>query len=334
MKNGTKKKVENLYRLMEKLAGGEEAYPQNTRLQAELEVDERTLRRYLEDIHRLYGHIVVTEKKSTERGGRRVTIYRVADREKDVSEIFRFFVENEEDLGWLLQLVHENDPRLLREGGATLHAQMEDILKKDESIFQFVGSPFENLENPTLKNHFKHLRTAVKNREYRDIYYNKESPQRLRDVKCLKLFHMNDNWYLAAEMPDGRFRFLRLAFIEKIGYSKGKSSYRYETLEKYAPFFKHVQNAMTIPELSQKATLQASANVAVYFREGMKPFFPSQTFVEEKGDGSVVFTVDYTQPMEILPFIKHWLPDIEILRPDDLKKRLKEDLQSALERLD
>ena len=50
-KTSTRKKIDNLLVLMEKLAKGEELYPQNVRIQKELEVDERTLRRYLEDIH-------------------------------------------------------------------------------------------------------------------------------------------------------------------------------------------------------------------------------------------------------------------------------------------
>ncbi len=328
-KTSTRKKIDNLLVLMEKLAKGEELYPQNVRIQKELEVDERTLRRYLEDIHSKYAHVVVTEKKKMERDGRRVTVYRAVDRRKDVSEIFRFFIESGDELGWLLQLIHENDPTLLKEHSREAERDLTRILKEEEGIFQFVGSPFENLEEGHLKEVFKNLRQAVKLREYRTIEFHRREPETLEDVKCLKLMHMNDNWYIAIETPEGKLRLLRLAFIEKVRYSK-KSNYQPKALEKHADFFAKVQNAMTLDEPFMTARLSASAEVAVYFDEGMKPFFPTQKFVRKHDDGSVEFTVQYTQPLEILPFVKLWLPDIRILEPRSLDEELKKSLENYL----
>ncbi len=328
-KTSIQKKLDNLLVLMEKLARGEELYPQNTRILQELEVDERTLRRYLEDIHTKYSNVVVTEKKRMERGGRRVTVYRVADKEKDVSEIFRFFIESAEDLGWLLQLIHENDPSLLKGYSKEAQKSMERILKEEEEVFQFVGSPFENLEEGRLKEIFKNLRRAVKLHEYRTIEYRRKEPETLEDLKCLKLMHMNDNWYLAAETKEGRLRLLRLAFIQKVKYSK-KSNYRPRVLEKYAGFFTKVQNAMTLDKPFHTARLLASPEVAIYFDEGMKPFFPTQEFNRKNEDGSIEFTVQYTQPMEILPFVKHWLPDLRILEPESLAEKLEGSLKEYL----
>jgi hypothetical protein len=58
----------------------------------------------------------------------------------------------------------------------------------------------------------------------------------------------------------------------------------------------------------------------------MKKFMSSQKFFE-KVDDEVVFTLEYTQELEILPFIKRWLPDLIILEPKELKDRLDEDLR-------
>lgn len=64
----------------------------------------------------------------------------------------------------------------------------------------------------------------------------------------------------------------------------------------------------------------------------MKPFFSSQAFIRENENG-VEFTLSYTQPMEVLPFIKRWLPGIKILEfnEGELEEILKRDLQAALE---
>jgi len=57
-------KIYRIFELMKRLAKGEELYAQNEELLNELEVDERTLRRYLKDIHGLYDYIVITQKKA------------------------------------------------------------------------------------------------------------------------------------------------------------------------------------------------------------------------------------------------------------------------------
>ena len=45
----------------------------------------------------------------------------------------------------------------------------------------------------------------------------------------------------------------------------------------------------------------------------------------------IIFTVDYMRPMEVLPFIKQWLPDLRILEPDSLRKRMETQLTEFLE---
>ena len=63
----------------------------------------------------------------------------------------------------------------------------------------------------------------------------------------------------------------------------------------------------------------------------MKKFFPSQKFISEDENG-VIFSINYTQSLEILPFIKRWLPSMEILEPQELKDELKKDLEKALKK--
>jgi len=65
----------------------------------------------------------------------------------------------------------------------------------------------------------------------------------------------------------------------------------------------------------------------------MKKFLSSQKFIEEKEDGSVIFTLEYTQSLEILPFIQRWLPDLIILSPQDLKEEYLEKLTQTINNL-
>ena len=135
---------------------------------------------------------------------------------------------------------------------------------------------------------------------------------------------------MAIEDANGNFRLLRVAFI--VSLSKSSKNYQKNVIEKYKTHFDKIQNAMSLPsEVSQKALLKASPKVAIYFRKGMKLFFPTQKFKKKLDDGSVTFGINFTQDMEILPFIKKWLPDIEVLEPIDLRQTFKEQLKIALD---
>ncbi len=335
MATAIEKKVHIMFALMERLAQGEELYAQNEVLQEHYfnkqnEAAERSLRRYLQEIHECYSHIVVTQKVCQERLGRSVTVYRVLDKRKDVATVLRYFMEHSSDLSWLLQLVHENDPTVMESLNNT--SDLQKSLKADASVFLFKTNPFETLENPKLQHCFNQLKTAVKHREYRNItYYYDFQEELLCNMKCLKLVYMSNNWYLAVENEAADLRLLRLSFIQSVAYAATKNSYQKQVLEKYRTFFKTLQNPMTLNSTFQTAQLRASPNVARYFTEHMKPFFPSQKFTCKNQDGSIDFTVNFTQPMEILPFVKQWQPDITVMSPQHLREALHADLKKALE---
>jgi predicted DNA-binding transcriptional regulator YafY len=83
-----------------------------------------------------------------------------------------------------------------------------------------------------------------------------------------------------------------------------------------------MQNGFTLYKNRNKkriATIKATPIVSKYFDEGMKKFLSSQQFVKKEEDGSVIFTLEYTQSLEVLPFIQRWLPDLIIVEPKELK---------------
>lgn len=317
---------------MGRLAQGEELYVKHEEILDELGVDERTLSRYLKDIHEIYGNIILTEKKKKEFTDRKVTVYRVADRQKDVSKVLKFFIENSNDLGWVLQMINENDPSFLKELDESDRNNIERTIKEDEGIFVFKSAPFEDLENPKQKKIFGELKKAVKNHEYRTIIFHNPKREELKDLKCLRLVYMNNNWYLATENEERDFRFLRLSFMEELKYaSAGKITFQPSKAAHLSEDFDKIQNAMTlVGKPFNKAELKVTQEVAVYFKEGMKPFFPSQKYIKTEEDGSIIFSVEYTQPLEILPFIKYWQPDMTIVSPNELKERLISDLNESL----
>lgn len=329
--SGVDNKVLHIYRLLDKLYQGEELYAQKQSILDELDVSSRTLSRYIDTVQRLFGTIIVLEKKQVLHAGKKTTILRAPNPTKDASKVIRFFMETQSDLSWILSLANKNDPTLLNDISTDeLKGAIESTIEADKDVFLFRSNPLENFQDSRVSHHFNTLKKAVKNRDYRTITYHYNDTEVLEDAKCLKLIFSENNWYLAIETKEEEFRLLRVSFIQSIGYGS-KNTYQPHVLTKYRHYFETMQNPFTLHSSTlQTAILKASPKVAKYFQSHMKTFFLSQRHESTEADGSIVFSVSYTQPMEVLPFIKKWLPDIVILEPQSLITYYKEDLESAL----
>ena len=279
----------------------------------------RNFRRYLDEVEKSYPHIIKMKKHGSD-------CYCM----ESVSDIFYSFLNHSEEISWLLQLIYESDKNLLNELAQESQERLEKISKSERDIFLFQGLPLDELKEPRRKDIFNMLKLAIKNNEYRDIHYHYNSPQILKNAQCLKLLFMDSNWYIAIHSQERTFLLLRVAFISHVEYSK-KETYQESQLSKYSDYFKTMQNPMTLYGVEKKkARLLASPKVAKYFKPYMKKYLNSQTFIEEREDGSVEFSLEYTQALEIFPFIKRWIPQISILSPNSLQEVLIKDLEEYL----
>lgn len=164
----------------------------------------------------------------------------------------------------------------------------------------------------------------------RKLSYEYKNSELLEELKCLKLIYTQNNWYLAVETNEVKFRLLRLRFIKEICYAK-KSNFQKSVLDKYSSYFSRFENAMSLfTQEPQVAHLKVAPFIAIYFQEGMKPFFKSQKHIKTYEDGSIEFSVNFTQPLEILPFVKQWLPGMQIISPESLRQTLIDELHSAI----
>lgn len=329
-------KLFDLLQLMDYMLKGRELYALDEHLQDELGVSYETLLRYLKEIKENYGDVIVCDKQNRIIGGRQVTIYRTIDPAKDLADILNFFINNDaQGMGYLMTLVHDSKPSAFKKLEEDQKRALESQAKKDRDVVLFRTNPLENLMDDTIDKNLHDLKRAVKNHEYKTIHYTyNQKSEILEDYKCLKLIFMKNNWYVATENEERKFRLLRVAFIDKIGYSKQKISYQKSVLDRYDDFFATMQNPMSLPfEPKKTAILKAHGRIAVYFKESMKKFMESQTFIREE-DAAVVFSVDYTQSLEVLPFIKEWLPDMEILEPKELRDMLIDELNSYINKAD
>ena len=279
----------------------------------------KTLERYLQDLKKLYSFAIDIDKEGKKNVWKFIKI-------SDVLE--RFIANNSYDLNNLFDLAKEFNPEIFKE----LERGTLKRLATNESVFVFKNYIMEELNSPKTKEIFKDLKLAVTNREYRDIYYEYDGNILYEDVKPLKLVFMNNNWYIAIITKERKFQFLRLSFIQEVKkrYSQG----RFQSIEikQYIDFIANAQNAMSLFGVEKKrALIKANPNIAKYFKDGMKKQLPSQRYIKELEDGAILFSVEYTQELEILPFIQKWLPDLTIVAPQELQNALKRKLKKALE---
>ncbi len=313
----TQKKTTAIFKLMERFLTQKEISSYDEALLGEFGCDKKTLERYLNDIESNYAHIV-TIKKSRKKFWKLLR----------VSDIFEEFISNSYDLTNLFDLAQSFDPEIFKE---LEKGTLSKIATCNEQVFLFKNSIMEELKSQRVQEIFKSLKVAIRNHEYRNIVYRYDEVMVHKNVKCIKLMFVGNNWYLMAVEESGELLFRRLSFIERVEYAK-KISYNPKEVECYLNFLKTVQNPMTRYGVEARvATIKATPKVAKYFEEGMKPLLSSQKFVKKCDDGSILFTLEYTQELEVLPSIQRWLPDLIIVEPLELKEAYHKKLKMALE---
>lgn len=240
--------------------------------------------------------------------------YKLIDNFDIFIEVFKK-IEKIEELEELLYISQKSNPELFK--------KLDYNLNNDD-IFMFRGAIFESVENKKI---FNNLKSAIKYSEYRIIKFRDENE---KEIKPIKLVFIDNNWYLAYVEND-ILKLGRISFIENLKYSD-KNSFQKLSIKKHLNKLSKIQNSMTLfDKPTQIAKIKATPNVSKYFKKGMKKFLSSQQFIEELEDGSVIFSIEYTQPIEILPFIQKWLPDLIILSPDELKKEYLEKLTQTIQ---
>ena len=238
-------------------------------------------------------------------------------------DVFKTSFDNSTDIGWFLHMAHDGDPELF--------AGLEELTRKDRDMYLFRNTPFEDTNTIESSQNFQRLKRNIEAREYTKIKYLYDDTE-YDNLKPIKLVFVDNNWYIATVDSENILRFGRISFIERVDYGSKTAQFQPTSVAKQREFLtSRLQNSMTLFDREpQIATIKATSAIARYFKPNMKKFLSSQKFVEELDDGSVIFTVQYTQELEILPFVQKWLPDLIILEPRELREAYIEKLQSGI----
>ncbi len=169
---------------------------------------------------------------------------------------------------------------------------------------------------------FKSVTLAIQEKRkvkfhYKQKAYNEVSPYRL----------VNDRgwWYLAA-VHNGSLKSFKVLNIAKVCVSNHQFALRPE-------IEKQVTDGclMWVTDSPIEIVLRIDSTIAGHFRKA--DILPSQQLLKDLDDGSLLVTSSITDQKQIIPILKYWLPDIEILSPAELKQSLLYELQFSIDQL-
>lgn len=86
-----------------------------------------------------------------------------------------------------------------------------------------------------------------------------------------------------------------------------------------------------LAEKPVEVVLKIDSAIASHFTDA--PLLPEQQLLKVLDDGSLLVTSSIKDKKQIIPILKYWLPDIEILSPTELKQSLVYELQFSIDQL-
>lgn len=214
--------------------------------------------------------------------------------------------------------IDESDKRIL-----------ESEIKKSKDCYEFISKPFESKKGD--EELLKDLENAIHNKRYVKITYKTAIGEDIYLLKPYKIVFMNENFYLATENPDERYKFtmLRLAQIKSVELQKEQFHYNPDIKE----FIKHLQTPFPLykPQFREhliKVIVQVYKEKAKYFK--MKKYLPSQNIDKENEDGSLIVSFHVTQEREMEEIVKKWIPNMKVIEPLSLKEKIEAELKKYL----
>ena len=214
--------------------------------------------------------------------------------------------------------IDESDKRIL-----------ESEIKKSKDCYEFISKPFESKKGD--EELLKDLENAIHSKRYVKITYKTAIGEDIYLLKPYKVVFMNENFYLATENPDERYKFtmLRLAQIKSVELQKEQFHHNPDIKE----FIKHLQTPFPLykPQFREhliKVIVQVDEEKAKYFK--LKKYLPSQNIDKENEDGSLLVSFEVTQEREIEEIVKKWIPNMKVIKPLSLKEKIEIELKKYL----
>lgn len=251
--------------------------------------------------------------------------YQVSDKtlRRDFNErlIKAPIVKNEDGykLAPLSRVNSSNIQKILNNTGLSSLLPCGMPLQHIDNTLLFKNPRTENTEQ--LQGAFKQLTTAILRQSIISFTYRQ---QVIEAVSPYLLVNDRGCWYLAAALSGALYSY-RLSKITNIKLSDSKFTSVPKVREDI-----YRQGMEWITADNADVLLQVDHDIAHLFVDGY--ILPNQQILKELADGSVLVSCRVTKLSEIIPILKAWMPQIEVLSPVSLKLELMRELYASLER--
>ncbi|WP_456479565.1 helix-turn-helix transcriptional regulator [Nautilia sp.] len=277
---------------------------------AELDVNKRTLQRYIKEIEEYFG-----VKKITVKRGCYVFV--------QLKNIKNILIEKEDsaDFEKFSNILNALNPKFLKYLGID-----KKILTKivSDDLIYIKESPVEEL----MKTHFfSKLKHAIKFSKIIKVVYKSDDFYIFENFKPYKIVFAEGNWYLCGMSDDdvnNGFKFLRINFITYIE----DTSKTFKKEKKVLDFIISFQSLFSLYDKKPfEVILKINKKISRFFE--VKKFLNSQTVIS-KSDDFLLLKYYVNNEKEIFMLVKKWLPDIKIVSPEPLKEKFEQMIQKYL----
>ncbi len=161
------------------------------------------------------------------------------------------------------------------------------------------------------------IESAIDERKKMMIEYLSDRKKKKYTVDPLKIIYFEGFWYLLANIDDkDNLRKFRLDMIERIEITNEE----YSLLDNLKTVLDESVNVWFEEKRNKKTVLRVDKQVAKYFKK--KQYFPVQVIKKENKDGSIVVESSFSDDMEIIPTVLHWIPWVKVVSPKHVKSKV------------
>jgi len=294
---------------------------------------DKALFRYTQIIAKLYGGAKLSNIELAQE-------FKVSTKtiQRDFAKLVLMFPIFQEKKLWQLEIDFEFKENLSIEDDITLKLLLQASKSFDKSfskradkllsrIDDNINSPiYTKIELEDISNkltEISQLESAINSQNKIEFSYLKDDNYYDVIVEPYKIVNFDGFWYLISR-KDGNLRryYLHNIFDIEILENKFRKSKKIEEL---------ISNAINIwfnETDSFEIELLIDKSIKKYFMR--KPISKSQRLKKFDEDGNMIVTLNITNEKEIIPIIKYWLPNIKVLKPIGLNKKIQEDIQKFL----
>ncbi|EFJ2059664.1 WYL domain-containing transcriptional regulator [Escherichia coli] len=145
-----------------------------------------------------------------------------------------------------------------------------------------------------------------------------------RAVEPYRLVNDNGLWYLAAA-HDSTLKSFVISSVKDVCMSNISFRIIPEINEKIEK-----KDGIWYSEDLIEVLISVSAHVAPWFTH--RHLLPGQEIIHTSRSGDLLVISRVTHTDQIMPLMKYWIPDVEVIQPASIRQQLAEDIQSALKR--